>query len=113
MGAVFQRASELGNMREMRLLCEEGSYFQIRIDSFLQAPEKFQDQAVSINNRGVALLRADWLRLQNTFGTWIEMRVRRRLQSTEHPFMTFHGRGAADHFEKRIEKIFLLQCVGQ
>ena len=96
----------------MRLFGEEQADFQIGIDSLLKAAEKFQDQAVAVDDRTIALLRAagaaDPASLSKS-----ESPEKLRVETREVAFHAMGHKLHLDGIEQPAQKFFVLERVGQ
>src|SRR5207244_7253805 len=62
---------------EARLLGEEARHLQVRIHARLEAPEKLQEEAVAVDDGGVALLPLQHLRVKHAAAAQLAERARR------------------------------------
>src|SRR6185369_5717171 len=74
---IFERAGEPRRIGERRLFIEEARDLEIGVDARLELAEELQEEALAVNDRGIALLRLEHLRVERLGAAQFAERARR------------------------------------
>src|SRR5450432_2425039 len=97
---IFERARDARRVPELGFFVEEASHLEIGVLTRFQPPEQFQEQALAVNDRRVALLGPDDLRVEWTRAAQLLVRARRN--AGDRAVLAFQLTLACDHVEDRV-----------